>query len=155
MRLATSRPWPLYAGLLLIQTVGGAAILAIALPVYRHILTEPGQAVQSAASLWAVAAVLLSQAAYWFRLMRVPMPVLRPRILLSHLVLFASRLVFIFGAALFSVVFFRHLPEFESLPGLPDLAGRAALLFGVLFALFCWAMEWERLGQALKDPQRG
>src|SRR6266700_4991426 len=54
----------------------------------------------------------------------------------NHALLFAGRLNFIFGAALFSVAFFRHLPEMTQDANLLLMARRGALLCGALFALF-------------------
>ena len=94
------------------------------------------------------------QCAYWFRLMRVPVAVRKPNIVASQVVLFLARLSFIFGSALFGLVFFRHLPELEIIPGLGFVI-RGALFVTILFSLFCFAMEWERLGRALESGRAG
>src|SRR3954468_10789945 len=101
------------------QTVGAAIILGSAFPAYRQILLEPGQELNLswATHLWATVGAVMIQCAYWFRLMRVPLAVRKPNIVASQVVLFLARLSFIFGSALFGLVFFRHLPELEIVPG--------------------------------------
>jgi len=60
-----------------------------------------------------IGVIVAMQAAYWYRLRRISIPIGRPNLILSYLLLFFGRLSFIFGGALFSVVFFRHLPELD------------------------------------------
>jgi hypothetical protein len=64
--------------------------------------------------------------------------------------LFLGRLSFIFGGALFSVVFFRHLPALDGDADVFLMTGHGLLLGGALFALFCLSLELERLGHALE-----
>ena len=61
----------------------------------------------------------------------------------GHVILFLSRLNFIFAAAVFSAVYLVRFNELEmSLWGF-------VLLSGVLFSMFCYTLELERLGRAL------
>ena len=60
-----------------------------------------------------------------------------------------ARISFIFGTALFSVVFFTHLPVLDSNFSPVLLVSQGALLAYALFALFCLALELERLAGAL------
>jgi hypothetical protein len=69
--------------------------------------------------------------------------------------LFLSRLSFIFGGALFSVVFFRHLPELDQGINVLLTAKRGLELVGSLFALFCLTLELERLGNAIGSGRQG
>jgi hypothetical protein len=94
---------------------------------------------------------LLMQVAYWYRLLRVAIPFQGAHVILSHVFLFLGRLSFIFGAALFAVVFFRHLPELEQSADISLMIRRGILLIGSLFALFCFSLELERLGRAFGD----
>jgi hypothetical protein len=153
MRPAPKYRNAVYLSLLLLQTLGGGAILWNALPTYRRILLAPGEEAYATltSNLWIIATVLVAQGAYWYRLMRVPIPAYTPNVVISHLILFMARLCFVFAAALFSVVFFRHLPELKFTLGVGALASRGTLLFSVLFSLFCCALEWERLGMALRN----
>jgi hypothetical protein len=63
--------------------------------------------------------------------------------LLGHLVLFLSRLNFIFAGAMFSAVYLTRFNEIDiALWGF-------VLLSTVLFSIFCYSPELERLGKAL------
>ena len=53
-------------------------------------------------------------------------------LILSHLFLFLGRLNFIFGGALFAVVFFRHLPALDGQADVRLMAVRGLLLTGAL-----------------------
>ena len=86
------------------------------------------------------------QAAYWYRLRRVPVPL--PNLVLSHTFLFLGRLTFIFGSSLFSIVLFRHLPALGQDVDISLAARRGVLLVLSLIALFCTTLELERLGRA-------
>lgn len=70
---------------------------------------------------------------------------------MSHLLLFLGRLSFIFGGSIFAVVFFRHLPELDQSTDPLLMVRLGLLLFGALFALFCVALELERLGHSLEN----
>jgi hypothetical protein len=87
--------------------------------------------------LTTIGILLVMQVAYWYRLRRVPIAFQGPNLILSHLFLFLGRLSFIFGGALFSVVFFRHLPVLDNGADALLMTGRGLLLGGALFALFC------------------
>jgi hypothetical protein len=93
------------------------------------------------------------QVAYWYRLQRVPIPFRGSNAIVSHFLLFLGRLSFIFAGSLFAVVFFRHLPELDQNADTLLMARRGLLLVGSLFALFCFALELERLGHALGSSQ--
>jgi hypothetical protein len=62
-----------------------------------------------------------------------------------------GRLSFIFGGALFSVAFFRHLPQLDQGADILVTTSRGMLLVGSLFALFCFSLELERLGRSLES----
>jgi hypothetical protein len=95
-------------------------------------------------------AAALGQACYWYRLHRVALPAIRRNLPLGHLLAFASRIGFIFGSALFSVYFLRHAPVVEL--SIADLVWRGSLLLAILFSLYCYTLELERLGSALQAP---
>jgi hypothetical protein len=140
----------LYLLLLAIQISGAAAFVWQELPDFRHVLLSPGAQLPKDASSDLVTAGILvvMQASFWFRLLRIPIPFRRSNIFLNHVFLFLGRLSFIFGSALFSVVVFRHLPELGRDTDALLLARRAFLFVGCLFALFCTSLEVERLGRA-------
>jgi hypothetical protein len=98
------------------------------------------------------AAVVIGQVCYWIRVLSVAPPFAYRNILLGHLFSFAGRLSFIFGGALFSFYFMRHLPAMETVTFDIDLILRLFSLFGILFALYCYSLELERVGLALQLP---
>jgi hypothetical protein len=143
----------LYLSLLAIQIAGAIVFVWQQLPEFRQVVTSPGEQLPKDASsdLMMAAVLLVMQAAFWVRLLRIPIPFRRPNVFLNHLFLFFGRLSFIFGSALFSVVVFRHLPELGRETDFLLMARRGFLFVGCLFALFCTSLEVERLGQAFAD----
>jgi hypothetical protein len=104
---------------------------------------------------FATSAVMIAmQVAYWYRLQRIPIPFENPNVVLSHLFMFLGRLSFIFGGAIFSVVFFRHLPNLDGTTDAWLLIRRAAVLGWTLFALFCVSLELDRLGHAFENDDQ-
>jgi hypothetical protein len=77
---------------------------------------------------------------YWFAPLRLPY---NP--LLGHVILFLSRLNFIFASVVFSAVYFARFNEIDIPPW------KVVLLFTVLFSIFCYTLELERLGRALLE----
>ena len=144
----------IYALLLVIETLAALVILTGIIPIYLAIFAEPGHPLgklpQSPVLL--AAALMLFQCVYWFRLLRVPVAVRGPNVILSHLVLFAGRLIFVFGMSLFVLVMLRHLPslDMQALPSVPVLVMRAFGLIVLLFSIYCYSTELERLGVALR-----
>ncbi len=145
-----------YFVLLVIQVVGAITFVWQALPEFSQVLVNPGEQLSYDASddLRTIGIFLIMQTAFWYRQLRVQIPVLRPSMVLNHVFLFLGRLSFIFGSALFSVVVFRHLPELNRDINFPLAAVRGAVLVGCLFALFCCSLEVERLGQAFEGSRR-
>jgi len=143
----------IYLSLLAIQIAGALVFVWQQLPEFRQVVTSPGEQLPKDASsdLMMAAVLLVMQAAFWVRLLRIPIPFRRPNVFLNHLFLFFGRLSFIFGSALFSVVVFRHLPELGRDTDFLLMARRGLLFVGCLFALFCTSLEVERLGQAFAD----
>ncbi len=139
-----------YLLLLAIQIVGAVTFVWQQLPEFRQVVTNPGEQLSKDASsdLMTAGILVVMQAAFWVRLLRIPIPFRRPNVFLNHVFLFLGRLSFIFGSALFSVVVFRHVPELGRDTDFLLMARRGFLFVGCLFALFCTSLEVERLGQA-------
>jgi hypothetical protein len=140
-----------YLSLLAVQIIAATFLVWKELPAFNQLLRSPGEQLPYIPydDLTTIGALLAMQGAYWYRLRRIPIPFQGPNLILSHLLLFLGRLAFIFGGALFSVVFFRHVPALDHGTHIMLFAGRGGLLGGSLFALFCLAVELERLGRAL------
>ena len=132
--------WILFLG----QTIGDLTILSHLVPLLRRLFTS-GLDKTSSPKIFISAAVgvILIQVCYWLdqrwfatlRLSRNP--------LLGHLVLFLSRLNFIFAGAVFSAVYLTRFNELHL-----ELLG-VVLLSTVLFSIFCYSLELERLGPAV------
>jgi hypothetical protein len=147
---------PVYLALLAVQTIGALFLIAKVLPDFRQLALYPGEQLPylRGDDFALIVALVIMQSAYWYRLKRVPIPFQGSSIVLSHILLFLGRLSFIFGGALFAVVFFRHVPELGQSADTLLMARRGLLLAGMLFALFCFTLELERLGGAMGSNQQ-
>jgi hypothetical protein len=142
-----------YLALLGLQIAGAALLTWIGLPEFRQLLLHLGEQLRTPIrnDLLSLSAVAVMQGAYWARLLCVPLVLFRsPHIFLSHLFHFLSRISFIFGSSVFSVVFFRHVSELGLKTNIPLLMLRAIVLSSSLFALFCLSLELDRLASALE-----
>jgi hypothetical protein len=136
-----------------LQVTGAIAFILQELPDFRQVVVAPGKQIPKDFYSDVGMVVIFSsmQVAFWFRLLRVPIPTQRPNPLLCHLFLFLGRLSFIFGSALFGIVVFRHLPELDGDTDLFLAIQRGIILVACLFALFCTSLEVERLGHAFES----
>jgi hypothetical protein len=146
----------IYLLLLVVQAIGAIFVMWKELPAFRQLLLNPGDQLPNDPYEYSVTIgiLLVMQAAYWYRLLRIPIPFRDSSLVMSHLLLFMGRLSFVFGGALFSVVFFRHLPALDSHINILLMARRGMVLVATLFALFCFALELERLGHAIGGNQQ-
>lgn len=78
-------------------------------------------------------------------------------VFVAHLLFFASRVSFFFGGALFSAIFFRHLPELDAFSPFAQAFVKSVYVAATLFGLFCYSLELDRFGKAVEDrpPERG
>ena len=133
-----------YFALLAVQTLGIAVILLNGIPLYHEMMRDltrhkPDPGVQ----WWGWAGMALVFGAYALRIrLRPPMPK-SGHALVGHLLSFLGRLTFVVATSTFSLVFVNHFGELN----IPPL--RMALLLLLLFAMFCWNLELERLARAL------
>lgn len=146
----------IYLLLLSVQVIGAFFLIATVLPDFRQLALYPGEQLPylRGDDFALVVAIVTMQAAYWYRLCRVPIPFQGSSIILSHMSLFLGRLSFIFGGALFALVFFRHVPELSDSTDTALMARRGLILAEMLFALFCLTLDLERLGTALGSNQQ-
>lgn len=133
------------------ETAAVAALLWASAPIYRAIMAAPGQQLADIPSspFLIIMGLVVFHAAYWYRLRRVDVVVDTRSLFLSHLVVFAGRLCFVFGGAMFGLVVFRHLPDMSEVVDPLRLISRSLAMLTVLFSLFCYALELERIGVAL------
>ena len=153
----TARPRSAYGILLLLQTICAALLLFYIHMAFRIVTEKPGElhSLPAPILLQVVIAILIGQGCYWTRLRHVPLPdgIYSP--VLGHLLAFAGRLTSIFGGALFSIYFLRQLPAIQQLSLGAGLLWRCLLVFTILFAIYCYTLELERLGtawQRLREP---
>jgi hypothetical protein len=146
----------LYVLLLAIQTIAAVVFVLGEIPSFSQLAVNPGKQIADIAldDLTTIGNLLVMQGAYWYRQLRVPIPSIHSNILLNHILLFMSRLSFIFGAAAFSLIFFRHLPALGSNVDILTMACRGLLVIVSLFALFCFTLELERLANAFAGRNR-
>jgi hypothetical protein len=141
-----------YALLLVMQTLAIFIVVLGMIPIYDALMTALGHQLRHLpqSPLLLVAALVLFHCTYWYRLLRVPVAVSGRSLLLSHLVLFVARLSFIFGGSLFALIMFRHLPLLVDVPDPGRLAARVVATILILFSVYCYSTELERLGGALR-----
>jgi hypothetical protein len=154
--LAAFRKDAVYLGLLAVQTAAATVLFWVMFPLFRQMIMRIGEPLQMGrlVELEIVLATLTLHCAYWarYRWVAVAAPVHSP--FLGHLVQFAGRSSFFFGGAVFSVLFFRHVPELAGLPSLGQALARGFIVLWVLFALFCYSLELDRLGKAIEEPPK-
>ena len=137
-----------YLLLLGAQTVGAALVFVNGLPIYRQMIGDFSKHQPHPGILWwAVAAVALIQFAYWLRVRLQPALPRRGHIVIGHLASFLARLSFIFASSTFTVIFFARFDQLSLPPH------RILMLLALLFSLFCYTLELERLAKALSPTE--
>jgi hypothetical protein len=136
-----------YPILFALEVAGAIIILWHGVPIYRRLLEGAlAQEADLAVIAWAIVGSLLIQVPYWISTLKVFRLLAVPRhIFAGHVVIFLARLNFVFVGGLFSAVVIVRAADLEFVPW------RAALLAGVLFSMFCFSIELERLGKLLLD----
>lgn len=154
-RLAPSRSTVVvYAALLFAQTLLAGLLFWIMIPIFRQMVSRLGETLDISADkvVAVIGGAITLQCCYWARYLWVPVPKPFHNVVIAHLLMFASRASFFFGGALFSAVFFRHVPELAAFPSVAEGLARTIALFGCLFALFCYSLDLERLARAIEEP---
>jgi hypothetical protein len=144
-----------YAALLTGQTVAALALFWIVFPLFHQIITHLGeqQELRISQQIAMICCAALLHVCYWTRLNHVPVVAPFHNVFIAHVCSFASRVSFFFGGALFSALFFRHLPALNALPPFERMAFGAFEVLIVLFGLFCYSQELERLAKAIEEPR--
>jgi len=134
----------LYFFLLAVETAGAAIILANGVPIYRQLASDfANHRPEPGILWWGVVAVVLIQTSYWIRMRLQPRMPRNAHVVLGHLASFVARLSFIFASSSFTVLF---LIRFEQLSLSPH---RILMVLALLFSLFCYTLELERLARSL------
>ncbi len=142
MKLALS--WLLFIA----ESIGALMILWNGVPIHQRLLI--GQTAQQAdprVFVLGAVAVILIQSAYWIRLRCFPPPRFKRQLVLGHAIQFLGRLSFVFIGGMFSVVFFTRFEELEF------SIWKALFLLAVLFSLFCYTLDLDRLAKAFWEAQ--
>lgn len=142
-----------YVMLMVVETAAVTFLYLTIFPIFRQVITQLGepQDISPYQQVAVAGGALVLQACYWVRFRWVAVPAPFRNALVRHLFLFASRVSFFFGGALFSVFFFRHVPELDQFPSFIQGAVKLLEVLLVLFSLFCYSLEIERLGRTKED----
>lgn len=142
-------PARLYPFLLAIEAAGAITILWHGLPIYRSLLEQTFvEHVDGSVVGWAIAGIVLIQAPYWLSTFKVfPSLAVSPHVFAGHALAFLSRLNFVFVSGLFASLVYARGPEIEF------VAWRAILLAAVLFSMFCFSLELERLSRLFLEAE--
>jgi len=92
--------------------------------------------------VWLLPAIALIQIAYWIRYYLKPREPQVVNVFFGHVLQFLARLIFILATSLFYFLFIARRPEDLNMPEV-GILGTLALLF----SLFCYTLEVERLGK--------
>lgn len=143
-----------YLALFAIETLAAIVIVTASVPLYGAVMAAAGHQIlnlpQSPVIL--ISSLVLFHCAYWYRLHRVPLVLGLHSHFVSHVVLFAARLNFVFGTAFFALIVFRFLPALTEIMDPVLLALRCVGAVVILFSVYCYSAELERIGIALR-PQ--
>jgi hypothetical protein len=146
-----------YAILLIAQTLLASFLFWMIFPIFLQLISNLGgpQDIDPWTQAAVIAGAVALQCCYWARYRWVAIHVPFHSAFVGHLVMFASRVSFFFGGALFSVIFFRHVPELDVFPPAGQAMAKALIVMAILFALFCYALELERFGKTIEEPPAG
>ena len=128
------------------ESAGALMILWNGVPIHQRLLV--GHTTQQAdprVFVLGAVAVILIQSAYWIRLRYFPPPRCNRRLVLGHAIQFLGRLSFVFIGGMFSVVFFTRFDELEF------SIWKILFLLVVLFSLFCYTLDLDRLAKAFSE----
>ncbi|UCI05663.1 hypothetical protein [Mesorhizobium sp. B1-1-8] len=156
-RYNRQRPYPAaalaYPILIGLQTLAASFLFWTIFPVFKRLVASFGQTldIELGTQAAVVAGTIALQGLYWARHNWVAIRAPFENALVGHLLMFASRASFFFAGVLFSALFFRHVPELDAFPPLGQVLAKGFIVLGVLFSLFCYSLELERLGRAIEQ----
>lgn len=137
----------IYVIFFVVEIAGMIMILWDGIPIFRQLIKFQ-QITTGRDEIILLTAVVLIQYTYWKRLRHDPPFDLPQQQLVAHLVLFASRLSFIFASAIFSFAVYRYSDVFEL-----HLI-RSILMMAVLFSVFCFTRHLEKIGNLMLTGRR-
>jgi hypothetical protein len=142
--------WLLFAT----ESLGALIILWFGVPIYRRLfMGVTNEQAGASVFFWASIGVTVIQVSYWIRLRCFPPPRFSRQLVLGHAIQFLGRLSFVFIGGMFGVVFFTRFQQLEF------SIWKVSVLLAVLFSMFCYALDLDRLGkafsEALAEPVQG
>jgi hypothetical protein len=136
--------WLLFAT----ESLGALIILWLGVPIYRRLLMGvTDEQAGAKVFFWASIGVTVIQASYWIRLRCFPPPRFSRQLILGHAIQFLGRLSFVFIGGMFGVVFFTRFQQLEF------SVWKVSVLLAVLFSMFCYALDLDRLCKAFSEAQ--
>ncbi len=134
---------------LMIESIGAGMILVRGIPIYQGLLFDPDNFVaHENEALFGWLAVCLIQIPHWCLQQYVTAPTMPRSLLASTITAFMSRLLFIFAAALYSVLFLLRYDEWEGEPFYS-----VVLALAVVFSAFCYCRDLEDLSDDFRKKQ--
>src|SRR5438876_11051444 len=128
------------------ESTGALMILWNGVPIHQRLLMgHTAQQADPRIFVLGAVAVILIQSAYWIRLRCFPPLRFKRQLVLGHAIQFLGRLSFVFIGGMFSVVFFTRFQQLEF------SVWKASVLLAVLFSMFCYALDLDRLGKAFSE----
>jgi hypothetical protein len=124
------------------ELAGLALILWDGLPIYRHLFVLERVAT-TADQIIMLIAVFVIQVSYWHTLRHDPPLAFSRRPFLAHVLLFLSRLSFVFASSLFALVAYRYSTLLSVDPF------KLFLFVAVLFSVFCVSRHFELIGNLM------
>jgi len=125
------------------QSASVIVILYQGVPLYQQLTVEISAPPDRTSLLWGLAAALAIQIAHWAGKDDFPQHIPFANLLLGTVVQFLARLSFIYASAMFSIVIFVRSNKMDL------VFWHIVLLFIVMFSMFCYSNELERLGRAI------
>jgi len=141
MKIALS--WLLFTA----ETAGALTILWQGVPIYRRLLMGVTEQAGANVFLWVSIGVAVIQASYSIRLRCFPPLRFNRQLVLGHAIQFLGRLSFVFIGGMFGVVFFTRFQQLEF------SVWKVSVLLALLFSMYCYALELERIGKAFCEAQ--
>jgi hypothetical protein len=136
-----------YGFFFLIGTAGIILILWDGIPIFRKLVQFQRVSTVNDEIIW-LTAIALIQFAYWKCLRHDPPFDIPRRPFLAHIILFVSRLIFIFVSGVFSFVVYRYSDRF-------DLTfARSSLVIAIMFSVFCFSRYLEKIGGLMQTGYR-
>ena len=137
----------IYVIFFVVEIAGMIMILWDGIPIFRQ-LVQFQQITTGRTQIILLIAVAFVQFTYWKRLRHDPPFDLPQQQLVAHIILFISRLSFIFASSIFSFVVYRYSDVFQL------SFDRSLLMMAVLFSVFCFTRHLEKIGNLMLTGRR-